>query len=68
MPKSIEWKSMQPLQEGWNGCLGDERMWAVIPWAEESTGWPSQLQTFRPEFMEQEAVLTARTRASTSET
>lgn len=31
MPKFIEWKSMQPLREGWNGCLGDERIWAVIP-------------------------------------
>ncbi|EJC69541.1 hypothetical protein Rleg5DRAFT_5334 [Rhizobium leguminosarum bv. viciae WSM1455] len=35
MPKFIQWKSMEPLQEGWHGFLGDLRIFAVIPWPEE---------------------------------
>jgi len=61
MPEIIQWKSMEPLQEGWRGFLGDVCIFAVIPWAEEKERWPWQLQNLRPDLIEQEAVVAART-------
>ncbi|TBY57688.1 hypothetical protein E0H39_29730 [Rhizobium leguminosarum bv. viciae] len=61
MSEFIEWKSMQPLQEGWHGFLGDERICAVIPWVTEQARLPWQLQNLRPDLVKGAPVVAART-------
>ncbi|MGO8083500.1 hypothetical protein [Rhizobium leguminosarum] len=44
MPELMEWKSLQPMQDGWVGFMGDEKVCAVVRMVDGHGRWPWQVQ------------------------